>query len=332
MLQSIKARIPQPIKSVVNSLRGERVFAYDKRRFVKHYGGFATKGNSQAQLEGKITFFAHAIEKGLSRKTIRYHFGSVALENLAEAIRAYINSGFPLDGKAYLNGLSVLSEYINLHESKGLDVAGVNAIFGEGLVRNARNCNVDIGGVHKVHLRDKVDNREKTFRDIFVNRWSVREYEDSAVDMKRVEEAISIALKSPSICNRQSGRVYVFNNEKTIGDALAIQGGFSGYDLPPVLLMITTDTSSFISKNERNQVYTDGGLFAMSLLLSLEFVTLAACPLNAMLPVKGEKALRKLLDIPANENIIMFVSVGNFMDTSTVPKSFRFSAEEITKG
>ena len=116
-----------------------------------------------------------------------------------------------------------------------------------------------------------------------------------------------------------------------IESTLAIQGGFTGYKLPPMLLMITTDNSSFLDIKERNQVYIDGGLFAMSLLLSLEYVSLAACPLNAMLNVSRDKQMRELLNIPKNENIIMFAAVGNFKESYKEPKSFRYKGEEITR-
>lgn len=95
--------------------------------------------------------------------------------------------------------------------------------------------------------------------------------------------------------------------------------------------MITTDTRYFIDVTERNQVYVDGGLFAMSLLYALEYERLAACALNTMFDPKRESATRKLLGINESENMIMYLTVGNFKDNYRVPKSYRLSVEQIVK-
>lgn len=63
----------------------------------------------------------------------------------------------------------------------------------------------------------------------------------------------------------------------------------------------TADNQAFMNQDERNEGYTDGGLFGMSLRLALEEQQLAACPLNTMLPMKRDEATRKLL-IPLTAN------------------------------
>lgn len=138
-------------------------------------------------------------------------------------------------------------------------------------------------------------------------------------------------MKTPSVCNRQSSRIRLITNPKLIKNTLDVQGGYRGYKYPQVLLLLTTDTSSFVDIKERNQVYVDGGLFAMSLLTSLEYVGLAACALNAMFNLEAELNVRQILNIPENENLIMFITVGNFLEETPYPKSFRYTGKEITK-
>src|SRR5690606_22323819 len=120
------------------------------------------------------------------------------------------------------------------------------------------------------------------FRTLFLGRTSVREFSSMAVDPAVINEAVELALKAPSVCNRQSSRVLVIYDRSTIQKILALQGGFRGYETPNVLLVVTSDISIFVAPQERNQPYVDGGIFSMALLLALEFFSIAACPLNAM--------------------------------------------------
>lgn len=140
-----------------------------------------------------------------------------------------------------------------------------------------------------------------------------------------------MAVHSPSVCNRQSSRVKVIQNKEIISKILSNHGGFSSPKYPEVLLVVTTDDNYFIASKERNHPYVDGGIFAMSLLLSLEYVGLAACALNAVYPAEVEQELRETINLPEKENLIMFISVGNFPDKTNVPKSFRYSYKEITE-
>ncbi len=119
-------------------------------------------------------------------------------------------------------------------------------------------------------------------------------------------------MRTPSVCNRQPTRVHVILNKELIAKALKIQGGFNGYPVPPALLLLTADNRVFMAPQEHNEGYTDGGLFGMNLLLALEEQGIAACPLNTMFRRGPEKATRRLLSIPSNEVLVMYIAVGHF--------------------
>lgn len=91
-----------------------------------------------------------------------------------------------------------------------------------------------------------------------------------------------------------------------IATALKIQGGFNGYGMPPVLLLITSDIRAFMNNGERNEPFVDGGLFSMSLLYALEAYGLAACPLNAMFSLSQDRQTRALLHIPDYELPVIY--------------------------
>ena len=88
---------------------------------------------------------------------------------------------------------------------------------------------------------------------------------------------------------------------------------------------------SFVSVEERNEPYIDGGLFAMAFLTALECESLAACPLNTMMREKQEHEIRKLLGVPDYETLIAFVAIGNFPESIESPVSFRYDASAITR-
>lgn len=321
--------MPRPIKNFVKLLRREQVFAYDKKRFQRNHANSNPYRTTRLQVEGKLNFFAHSLEKGLSHDRIRFQFGANALKGLSEAMQSYLRLGFDTGLVSYQNALSVLREYISVHERAHEDVSRLQNFFPAAILEEARDCDNNLGGTVRIHARDKINNRSKSFNELFSNRWSVREFAPSPVSLDLIEEAISITTKTPSVCNRQSGGVRVLTDLELISKVLTVQGGFTGYATPPVLLLVTTDSSSFLGDTERNQIYTDGGLLSMSLLLALEYVSLAACPLNAMFSVRDEGMLRDLLKIPERENIIMFIAVGNFQEENSVPKSFRYPAMQV---
>ena len=67
----------------------------------------------------------------------------------------------------------------------------------------------------------------------------------------------------------------------------------------------------------------------MSVLYALEYKGLAACPLHAMFETGRDLTVRGMLDIPENEKLITFISVGHFKKESHVPKSFRYAPSDI---
>lgn len=335
MKQLVKRYAPKPLLNlavrVYTRVNAIRSFKYDKRRFYNNYSKEKFLLNNRDQLDARLTFHAHALEKGLSHKEIRLGFGKSALSKLAKVMEAYTELNYSKTSDAYLNALSVLREYIKLHKAKDYDITFLKDIFPEDLLQEAAETASKLGGVVQINLDSKKDNRDKNFKDLFINRWSIREYSDKLVDTTLVDEAIEISLKTPSVCNRQSARVLTITDKSLIRTTLKLQGGFTGYDLPPALIVVTSDISASVGAHERNQPYIDGGLFSMSLLLSLEYVGLAACPLNAMLTIASERKIRQTLNIPEAESLIMFMSIGHFTEINPAPKSFRYTKEQISR-
>lgn len=283
---------------------------------------------TQDQLEGKMTFHSHSIEKGLSHHSFRPKFGEKALAQLSAALHEYQRQDYPRTTPAYQNALSTIKAYIDRHARIGVNTEYLSKIVGDDIVEEALLCNSNLGGVLSISKSIK---QPTSFAEFFNARYSVREFANKMVSEERVLPAIELALKSPSVCNRQSSRVLIVTSPDRIEKALKLQGGFTGYKTPPMLLIVTSDLSSFLNTTERNQPFIDGGLFSMSLLLALEAEQLAACPLNAMMTVQSEEAILQMFNISRSERLIMFIAVGEFLPEVQVPKSFRYPVSEVAR-
>lgn len=173
----------------------------------------------------------------------------------------------------------------------------------------------------------KVNNLSVSFVQLAQNRYSVREYSSEPVSQELLDKAYEVSMKTPSVCNRQATRVYQITDSEKIKAALSIQGGFHGYAMPPVLLLVTSDIRAFMNNGERNEPFVDGGLFSMSLLYALEAYGLAACPLNAMFSLSQDRQTRALLNMPDYELPVMYIAVGNFPN----PCRYAVRRDEIPK-
>lgn len=327
--KNIKSYVPMWIKSSYKDYKFKKMYDYEMIRFKKNFGSKDSK--KESQIESKLIFYSHSLEKGLSHINFRYGFGVNALINLKKNLVDYVSLGYSKENLSYKNTISCLAAYKQKHvelENKTPEI--FDELFSD-FEKEIKESYTQIGGYSIVKKDEKKENRNKNFKELFNDRVSVREYSDEVVDLNLIKEAIDISTKTPSVCNRQSSRVRIITNSETIKETLTIQGGYSGYKLPSVLLLVTTETGSFIDYTERNQIYIDGGLFAMSLLTSIEYVGLAACALNAMFGLKTENKVRNIIGIPENENLIVFITIGNFLDETPYPKSFRYPGETITK-
>ena len=87
------------------------------------------------------------------------------------------------------------------------------------------------------------------------------------------------AQLSPSVCNRQSPRVYYSSTRKI--KAIPLQNGNRGFGhLAAGLFVVMGDLSVFEGVNERNQVLGRLRLICNDLTIFLELPKIGACPLN----------------------------------------------------
>ena len=331
MKQMMPAFIWGFLHNAKDDLAGRRASRVQLSRFLRWISREDSK--DAARVETRLAFDVHRIEKGLSHTQFRHGFGKDVLGEIAKHM-SLLELADPCYQRnaAYLQTLSVLHEYQRRHAADGYDLAQIALMFPEHIwqaamdyVPSASGC----AGALIIDSASKIGNFSKSFAQLAQNRHSVREYSVEPVSQEALNAVYELSMRTPSVCNRQATRIYQISDPEKIKQALAIQGGFNGYAMPPVLLLVTSDLRMFMSSCERNEPFVDGGLFSMSLLYALEAYGLAACPLNTMFNLSQDKATRELLCLPDNELPVMYIAVGNFPDCVPVCRSMRREAKDV---
>ncbi len=201
-----------------------------------------------------------------------------------------------------------------------------------------RHTVTDLDNIYKSELIESdfietysplIAHEEIHFKDVFLNRKSVRTFTNYIIPAEQLSQIIALAKQSPSVCNRQSWRTHVYQDKK-IQELLKYQNGnYAWGNNIQNLLIITSDMSTFTTSSERNQMMTEGGIFAMSVMLIAESMGLSTCALNQSNYFWKDILIHKTAQIPYNEKIIMLLAIGKAQENTTVPKSTRYSNQSF---
>lgn len=302
-----------------------RATLHQMKRYYKAYSKPSSRG--MTQVEARLMYYTHQLEKGLSHQNFRYGFGHKPLQYLSKTIEIFRNFPGAHDAVSYKSALSALNEYIQRHEGREEDLNYIKNLFSSEVLEEASSAVPLDGG--SLRLRSVEDQGQQHLGNLLESRHSIREYSQVPITYDELRPVLQVAMRTPSVCNRQSTRVRVILEPKLIEQALTIQGGFNGYPMPPALLLLTADNRVFMAPQERNEGFTDGGLFGMSLLLSLQKANIAACPLNTMMKEGPEQATRHLLEIPPHEELVMYIAIGHFQEELLTCRSCRYPVDSI---
>lgn len=304
-------------------------FRYDYVRFNQHASPFR-KLDRREHFRSYVTMLFHSIEKGLAMPNPRPGFGREKVNELLINVEDYLEhyGEDPLADAA----ISAIEAYIAFNRKNGLD----STEFGDRLANIRSRLQVKMesghGGIRKVLAEDIKAAACIDLTHFFEYRFSVRNFSDAPVNNDVICEAIRMATKAPSVCNRQSGRVYVFDNDDLGTKILACQQGNNGFGHEArKILVVCSELGAFLSVGERNQCWIDGGMFAMSLIYALHSKGLGTCCLNWSVKHESDERLRRVAGIADSENIIMLVAVGHLPDHLRVAYSQRKPLEQIAR-
>lgn len=330
MKNLIKKIAPKYLINTYRSLKFKRKikndFMYDYKRYIKNYASIL---NTKEGLQAFLIKEYHAIEKGLALRKPKPGFGELRISMLVDNLKLYINK-YGADSTANIT-LKTLKEYLEFdnqfNDQENKVISKIESVLSEFNDTNS----ADLGGTKNVFKSDILSTLNFDFSAFVRSRHSTRDFTDVPVETDILLKAIDDARFTPSVCNRQAWKVYVVScDNKELKDSfLNVQNGNKGFgEHISSLIVITGKISSFF-EYERNQVFVDGGMFAMSVLYSLHSNGLGTCCLNTSYTAERNEEFKKVVQMDEDCVPIMFIAVGNLKDNYKVAISQRKSLDEI---
>jgi len=311
------------IRHIYKILTGLVGFIYDYKRFLA-YGGWQENMNDMERRNYQQVMLYHTLEKSLSFKNRDSNSGwrnIYKLLNLLNIAKQSSSIGYhDKASKQILEKFIALPENINLKQSQQLK---------KELEKFDFNSN-DIHGAMEYSLSDFNKGKLDQPEDFFLTRYSLREFQDKTVSDEMIHRAVRLAMKTPSVCNRQAWLIYHTSNKEVKNRVLSYQNGNRPFGKNiPNMLVVATDLKAFLSASERYQHWIDGGLLSMSLMYAFHSLGMATCALNWSQSPKNDKLLRKAVNIKPSHTIIMILAVGYPDENNKVCVSARRPFEEI---
>lgn len=309
---------------IVNSLILIRVFLYDYKRFNRFFTIDATNKSDRASIGSWLMQDKHRIEKALSLPNPRFNFGEAVIKKLVSNIVRY-SQLFDKD-EVYFIAVGSLRAYKEFHLNHNVEIK--NSIVIEINKLDQRDFGHEICDKVGVFKPTKPKDSKLFFKDFANSRSSCRNYNlDKKISKEEIEDIVNIAIKTPSVCNRQHWKARIYHNE-TMKDILKLQNGNTGFTNEiPYLAVITSDLRSFYMPSERTQPFVDGGMFAMSFIYALHSYGISSCALNWCVSPKSNEKLYNVSKIPHNESIMMLIAFGYAKDEALNAKSPRLKVD-----
>lgn len=282
-------------------------------------------GKDRAKLKYYLAKHCHIVEKGLALPAPRAGFGQPKITDLIEKTRSYEG----LYGRDAITKVvrDTLREYISFHDKNQ------HALPGEflGLILEfvEEEESAGKGGLKTLEKKMWANYSLEAFKCLLSSRHSVRDFSNTPIRDEVMREIIHVALNTPSVCNRQGWMIHYYSDTAEIKALLGYQNGNAGFtDCIDKLLIVTGNVKAF-TRYEHNQLFVDGGLLSMNVMLALHSAGLGSCPLNTCMPSYKEELLKEAAKIPMHEKLIMMIAVGNLKDTFRVAQSEKYDLQNV---
>lgn len=304
--------------------------AYDFNRYLKRSGmnrSHAYRGERAA----RIVLAYHQLEKGLSLAEPRPGFGVEPANRLLGEIATFAAEHGIVDPAT--TGLAVLREYLQFNRNQGREMAEIRSRYDELRTRFGVG-DTELaswrGGALRLTRKEIERARGNGFREMFSSRHSIRHFSGGPIPEADIRDAVALAQKTPSVCNRQAWRVHAFPEKADMSRLLDIQAGSRGFgNQSSVVLIITCDLTHFVDVGERYQAWIDGGMFSMSLCLALHSMGYGSCCLNWSKEKGDDIRLRRAAALPENEQVIMLIVAGTLPEEFSVARSCRLDVSTM---
>ncbi|MDR5674217.1 nitroreductase family protein [Halalkaliarchaeum sp. AArc-GB] len=167
-------------------------------------------------------------------------------------------------------------------------------------------------------------------KQLAVRRTSTRWFEQRDVPKEPVDDALEVAMQSPSACNRQSYEFRLYDDPEMIDEITSLAIGASGYkDNIPLLAVIVGKQRAYFNDRDKHVIYIDASLAAMAFQFALETQGLASCSINWPAIPENERQMEELLDLDCDENVVMLMAIGYPDPDGMIPYSEKKAVETV---
>lgn len=294
---------------------------------LKHNASIKTD-ESLYKMQYTILRENHIIEKGMSMKNPKDGFGIEKVINLLNRLNKYYITYYNEHDDFLEYPLSTIEEYIEYtHKNSNQDISIIENLF-KSLKSQIKPYSPIKAGIKNVTRTEIECAAQMDFASLLYSRHSIR-YFTSEPTKEELEKALRLASRTPSACNRQGWKTYIFNKNKC-QEILHWQGGARGFEKDiPCCIIITASLNAFL-EYEIFQAYIDGGMYAQNLINSLHFVGVGSIPLSCGFHANKLKQLTQW-GIPEYEIPIIIIGCGKPSEQFKVAISTRKDISKTNK-
>lgn len=315
IIRTIKARMPLKIQFLIEMM------SYWGR--LCKYNASVSTDKDIRKMQYSLLRENHVIEKGMSMRNTKKGFGQTKVIALLNRLEKYYNLYGSQDKRFLAYPLTTIAEYISFQKSTGVEVPDIEYKYNQlchttGIIPD----NTIHAGI-KIQKREELQNQAKgDFESLLYSRHSIRYFKKETPSAELLEEALVLASRTPSACNRQAWHTHIyFDNDSH--ELLKMQSGCNGfYNDIPCSIVVTADMKGFLG-HEPFQCFIDGGLYAQNLINALHYVGLGGIPLSCGFLSDKLLRIQKRFNIPENEVMVVIIGTGYMVDEMKIAVSTR---------
>lgn len=275
----------------------------------------------------------HRLEKALIMRPRRKAF---ALDYIEETVVSY-EQVVPCDCSVECRVgevkwySDVLTEYFD-----AIELDGITEPLRSRFLKAADTTGSDESSSRSIpYRRESLPEAGVTYQDfmrLLARRRSTRWFQERPVERRLVDKAILAALQAPSACNRQPFEFLVIDQERDLERVASIPMGTRGYASNiPVLIVVVGHLEAYFDERDRHLIYIDGSLAAMNMMIALETLGLASCPINWPDIEEREQSMARELDLAPWQRPVILIGVGYPDPTGGIPYSEKTPLEVVRR-
>ena len=307
-----------------------RTTTHEQRAVLRGHYRYHHKELERESVEHRLIRHTHLLEKGISTRESKRRdvFGEAKAIELVENVQiAWEQREDPGADDQLLWTIDVLHRYFN-------------TVRITPIVKPARDEftsfleEIDYEPKHRSPRRRRTIEEDPVpfdaFQQLVHQRSSTRWFRDEPVPREELDAAVSLAAQSPSACNRQSYEFRFYDDQEILDEIYDLPLGLNSFkENVPCFCVLVGKQRAYYRGTEKNVVFIDTSLAAMTFQYALETRRLASCTINWPANTKAHKKVSEILGLDGDEMVITTMAIGYPDPNGKIPYSEKKSIEKL---